>query len=60
MSLKCGKINFIKFCINNNTLCFLKIGYGTEISVEEVETTNFLGLQTNGKLSWKTHKIYCP
>jgi len=60
MSLNSGKINFKKLCINNNTLCFLKTGYGTESSVEEVETTNFLGLQTNGNLNWKTRRIYHP
>jgi len=50
----------MKLCINNNTLCFLKIGCGTESSVEEAETPNFLALQTNGNLNWKTRRIYHP
>ena len=59
MSLNSSKIHFIKLCINQNTLCFLKIGYGIATSVE-AETTNFLGLQIDGNFNWKTHRVYFP
>jgi hypothetical protein len=49
--------NFMKFCTNNKTCVNLYFGYDDK-TIEEVETTNFLGLQTDKNLNWKTHIQY--
>jgi hypothetical protein len=43
----------IKFCTNNRTCVNQNIGYNDK-TTEEVETTNFLGLQIDNNLNWKT------
>jgi hypothetical protein len=42
--------------MKNNKACFnLNIGYDDHKSVEEAETTTFLGLQIDNNLNWKSH-----
>jgi hypothetical protein len=55
--LNLNKTNFTKVCTNNNTCINLNIGYGDN-TIEEVETTKFLGLQIDNNLNWKTHIEY--
>jgi hypothetical protein len=47
----------MKCCTNNKTCVNLNIGYDDK-TIEEVETTRFLGLQTNSNLNWKMHIQY--
>jgi hypothetical protein len=51
------KTNFIKFCTVNKNCVNLSIGYADK-TIEEVETTKFLGLQDDNNLNWKTHIQY--
>jgi hypothetical protein len=54
LTLNFDKTNFMKFCTNNKTGVNLNMGYD-EKTIEEVETTKFLGLQVVSNLNWKTH-----
>jgi hypothetical protein len=57
LTLNSDKTNFMKFCINNKTWVNLNIGYDDK-TIEEVETTKFLGLQIDNNLKWKKHIQY--
>jgi hypothetical protein len=54
-TLHFDKTKFVKFYTNNKTHLNLNIGYDKTI---EVETSKFLGLQTDNTLNWKTHIQY--
>jgi hypothetical protein len=54
LTLNFAKTNFMKFCTNNKTCVNLNMGFDDE-TIEEVETTKFLGLQIDSNLNWKTH-----
>jgi hypothetical protein len=53
LTLNFDKTNFMKFCTNNKTHIKLNTGY-VDKTIEEVETTTFLGLQIDNNLNWKT------
>jgi hypothetical protein len=55
--LNFDKTNFMKFCTNNKTCVNLNMGFDDK-TIEEVETTKFLGLQIDSSLNWKTHIQY--
>jgi hypothetical protein len=57
LTLNFDKTNFIKFCTNNKTCVNLNMGFDDK-TIEEVETTKFLGLQIDSNLNWKTHIQY--
>jgi hypothetical protein len=57
LTLNFDKTNFTKFFINNKTCFNLNIGYGNQ-TIGEIETTKFLGLQSDSNLNWKTHIQY--
>jgi hypothetical protein len=57
LTLNFDKTNFIKFCTTSKNCVNLNIGY-VDKTIEEVETTKFLGLQIDNNLKWKTH-IQC-
>jgi hypothetical protein len=44
LALNFDKTNFIKFCTTNKNCVNLSVGYEDK-TIEEVETTKFLGLQ---------------
>jgi hypothetical protein len=45
--------------MKNNKTCYnLNIGYDDKKSVEDAETTTFLGLQIDNNLNWKAHIQY--
>jgi hypothetical protein len=56
-TLNFDKTNFMKFCTNNKTCVNLNMGFDDK-TIEEVETTKFLGLQIDSNLNWKTHIQY--
>jgi hypothetical protein len=57
LTLNFDKTNFMKFCTTNKNCVNLSIGYADK-TIEEVETTKFLGLQGDNNLNWKTHIQY--
>jgi hypothetical protein len=44
----------MKFCTNNKTCFHPNVGYDDK-TIEEAETTTYLGLQIDSNLNWKTH-----
>jgi hypothetical protein len=52
LTLNFDKTNFMKFCTNNKAYFNLNMGYSDK-SIEEVETTRFLCLQTGNNLNLK-------
>jgi hypothetical protein len=57
LTLNLYKTNLMKFCTTNKNCVNLSIGYEDK-TIEEVETTKFLGLQINNNIHWKTHIQY--
>jgi hypothetical protein len=57
VTLNFDNTNFMKFCTTNKKCDNLSIVY-VDKTIEEVETTKFLGLQVDNKLNWKTHIQY--
>jgi hypothetical protein len=47
----------MKFCTTNKNCVNPSIGY-IDKTIEEVETTKFLGLQVHNNFNWKTHIQY--
>lgn len=52
-----NKTYFLKFYTNNKTCVNLNIGFDDK-TIQEVETTEFCGLQIDSNLNWKTHVQY--
>jgi hypothetical protein len=50
LTLNFDKTNFLKFCTTNKNCVNLSIGY-VDKTIEEVETTKFLGLQVDNDLN---------
>jgi hypothetical protein len=57
LTLNFDKKNFMKFCTTNKNCVNLSIWY-VDKTIEEVETSKFLGLQVDNNLNWKTHIQY--
>jgi hypothetical protein len=57
LTLNFDKTNLMKFCTTNKNCVNLSLGYEDK-TIEEAETTKFLGLQTDNNLNWKTHIQY--
>jgi hypothetical protein len=50
----------MKFCTTNKNYVNLRIGY-VDKTIEDTETTKFLGLQVDNNLKWKkTYSIHHP
>jgi hypothetical protein len=59
LTLNSDETNFMKFCTTNKNCVNVRIGY-VDKTIEEVETTEFLGLQVDSNLNWKTYSIHHP
>jgi hypothetical protein len=57
LTLNFDKTNFMKFCTTNKKCVNLRKEY-VDKTIEEVETTKFIGLQVDSNLNWKTHIQY--
>jgi hypothetical protein len=57
LTLSLDRTNFMKFCTTNKNCVNLSIGFEDK-TIEEVETTKFLGLPIDNNLNWKTHIQY--
>jgi hypothetical protein len=57
LTLNFDKTYFMKLCTNNKNCVNLNMGFDDK-TIEEVETTKFLGLQIDSNLNWKTHIQY--
>jgi hypothetical protein len=58
LTLNFYKTNCMKFCTNSKTCDNLNIRYDDK-TIEEVQTTKFLGLQVDSNLHWKTYLLHC-
>jgi hypothetical protein len=47
----------MKLCTNKKTCVHPNVGYDDK-TIEEAETTTYLGLQIDSNLNWKTHSQY--